>query len=453
MSDNRYSYGTYENYNNPFMPKDPFINRDARHLTKLSFLAGAGVLCFVFVQYVFSFFLVHTGALNEPNFLLNALMTILLTILGIYVPFSFLQRFYSPEDKVVCMNLDTPDKKLFLYALVAGTAAVFSGNYITSGFSGFVSTYDIEFSSFPTENPTNILEYIVFSFEVAIIPAIVEEAAIRGIVMPPLRKYGDRFAIVMSAIIFAIMHSNMLQIPFAFIAGIVLGYFAIATNSLWTAIAIHAANNLLSVISTAVIDNPVASWIYSIATVVLLVAGVCCASKFVKLPHTGLGLTFTPKSEKKFLIASATVFLFISFVYSVYDGDNSTPYVITLLLLIFCSRRYLKANYRQLDILPLSSLSLKTKVALYCATPTVLGGMLILILSAMQTITITSYGGYLFIYAALVVLLFAMFYMIYKILHSKELESKSLYRKSLYVIIAVGVIFMISSFVSNLLMF
>ena len=456
MSDNRYFYGTYENYNNPFTPKDPIVNRDARHLTKLSLLAGVGILCFVLVQYVFSFLILWLRTFVEASFLLDAILTILITIIGIYVPFTVIQRFYSPEDKALCMNLDAPvSKKSFTYALVAGTAAVFAGNYITTGFSGFVSTYDIEFSAYETENPATFLEFLLFIFEVAVIPAIVEEVAIRGIVMPPLRKYGDRFAIIMSAIIFALMHSNMLQIPFAFVAGLVLGYFAISTKSLWTAIAIHAANNLLSAVSAVVIDRPVLSAIYSWGIIALLVAGVLCAKKFIKEPHYSLGLTFAPKSEKRFLLASGAVFLFISFVYSSYEGDRSTPYVLTALLFIFCLRRYLKANNLQRGALPQSSLSTKKKVALYCATPTVIGGLVILILSAMQSVTVTSSGGYLFLYGALATVLGATIYMIYKILHSKSLESKSksVYRKSLYVMIGVCVVMMITSFISNLLMF
>lgn len=456
MSDNRYFYGTYENYNNPFTPKDPILNRDARHLTRLSLLAGVGILCFVLVQYVFSFLVLWLRSFTEPSFMLDAILTILVTIIGIYVPFTVIQRFYTPEDRALCVNLDAPvSKKSFIYALVTGTAAVFAGNYITSGFSGFVSTYDIEFSAYETESPATLLEFLLFIFEVAVIPALVEEVAIRGIVMPPLRKYGDRFAIIMSAIIFALMHSNMLQIPFAFVAGLVLAYFAISTNSLWTAVAIHAANNLLSAVSAVVIDRPVLSVIYMWMIFALLVAGVICAKKFIKEPHYSLGLTFAPKSEKRFLFASGAVFLFISFVYSSYEGNSSAPYILTALLFAVCLRRYFKANNLQRGALPKSSLSLKTQVALYCATPTVVGGWVILILSAMQSVTVTSSEGYFFLYGALAAVLGAAIYMIYKILHSKSLESKSkaVYRKSLYVMIGVCIVMIITSFISNLLMF
>ncbi len=454
MSVNQNSYGTYENYNNPFIPKDPFINREARHLTKLSLLAGTGVLCFIAVQYIFSFIVVGLEFVTEVNFILTALITIIMMILGIYVPFSVIQRFYSPEDRALCVNLNAPhSKKAFLYALVTGTAAVFAGNYIAGGFSNFVSIYDIEFSNYTADEPTGAVEYLLYIFEVAIIPAIVEEVAMRGVVMPPLRKYGDRFAIIMSAIIFALMHSNMQQIPFAFVAGIVLGYFAVSTGSLWTPIAIHAANNLISVVFSAVKESTVINVIFSCVTIALLISGVICAKKYIKEPHYSLGITFAPKSEKKLLLASGTVFLFMSFVYASYKIESTAPYLLTAVLFIFCIRRYLKANKNELNRLPVCSLNLKTKASLYCATPTVIGGMVILIFSAVQTITVTSYEGYLFLYGTLATIIGALIYMIYKILHSKELENKSPYRKSIYVIIAVAVVTMINSFISGLLMF
>ena len=77
----------------------------------------------------------------------------------------------------------------------------------------------------------------------------------RGVVMQPLRKFGDRFAIVASAVLFAILHGNMVQIPFAFVAGLALGYFAIVTNSIWTSVVIHSLNNLSAVIISIYYTN------------------------------------------------------------------------------------------------------------------------------------------------------------------------------------------------------
>jgi membrane protease YdiL (CAAX protease family) len=90
----------------------------------------------------------------------------------------------------------------------------------------------------------------VFILSVSVVPAIVEEIALRAGVLQAMRKYGDWFAIFTSAFIFAVLHGNMIQTPFAFIAGIGLGYVFCATGSIWPGIIIHFINNFTSCIST-----------------------------------------------------------------------------------------------------------------------------------------------------------------------------------------------------------
>ena len=453
MSSNT-GFNPYENFNNPFMAKDPFISREAKHLTKLSLLAGAGLLAFALFRYVASLALAASGVLDESSFSLNAVVSILMTVLGVYVPFTIIHHFYTPQDKELCYNLDLPgSKRAFLLALGAGTMLCFLGNYITAGFTGFVSSFDIEFAALELDPPANVGQFLLFVLQASIIPALVEEVAIRGIVMPPLRKYGDRFAIVMSAIIFALMHGNMQQIPFAFVAGLVLGYFAISTGSVWTSIAIHAATNFVSVLATVSAETFAGPFLFYGLTVALIAAGIYCTRQYIKEPHESLGLTFAPKSERRFMLVSFMVFMFMSFVYSTYSGDRTAPYILTSVLLIFCVRRYLKANKRYLNPLPVSSLNLKTKVALYCSTPTVVTGIILLATTTLQSITVTSTRGYVFLYAALMLLLVWVLYMVYKILNSKIIENKSIYKKTIIVLIGVFVVSMISSFVSNLLMY
>lgn len=89
----------------------------------------------------------------------------------------------------------------------------------------------------------------------AVLPAILEEIVVRGIIMQPLRRFGDKFAIVASALIFGIMHGNMVQIPYTVVAGLFLGYLAVATGSLWPSIILHFINNFYSVALLAAYDN------------------------------------------------------------------------------------------------------------------------------------------------------------------------------------------------------
>ena len=90
---------------------------------------------------------------------------------------------------------------------------------------------------------------------IAVLPAILEEVVVRGIIMQPLRRFGDKFAIVASALIFGIMHGNMVQIPYTIVAGLFMGYLAIATGSLWPSIILHFINNFYSVAVVVAYDN------------------------------------------------------------------------------------------------------------------------------------------------------------------------------------------------------
>jgi membrane protease YdiL (CAAX protease family) len=81
----------------------------------------------------------------------------------------------------------------------------------------------------------------------AVVPAITEELLMRGMIMQPLRRFGNGFALVCSSILFALLHQNMTQAPMAFFAGLALGWASIKTGALWAPILIHFWNNAVSV--------------------------------------------------------------------------------------------------------------------------------------------------------------------------------------------------------------
>ena len=54
-----------------------------------------------------------------------------------------------------------------------------------------------------------------------------EEILFRGLVLDTLRPYGKRFAIFGSAVLFGLFHGNLLQTPYAFGVGLLLGYAAV----------------------------------------------------------------------------------------------------------------------------------------------------------------------------------------------------------------------------------
>ena len=77
-----------------------------------------------------------------------------------------------------------------------------------------------------------------------ILAPITEEILFRGLIMRSLQPFGRKFAIFTSAFLFGIFHGNLVQSPFAFAVGLVLGYVAIEYSILW-AMVLHMFNNLL----------------------------------------------------------------------------------------------------------------------------------------------------------------------------------------------------------------
>lgn len=71
---------------------------------------------------------------------------------------------------------------------------------------------------------------------------IAEELIYRGYIMKSLKKYGANFAIVISSILFGLMHMNPTQSFFAIFVGLVLGYVAMNYSIKWS-ILFHIINN------------------------------------------------------------------------------------------------------------------------------------------------------------------------------------------------------------------
>ena len=78
----------------------------------------------------------------------------------------------------------------------------------------------------------------------AIIPALLEEFLFRGVVRAEYAKYGALSQVIMSSLLFAMLHFSLVRFPLYFFAGVVLALTAGAANSIMPTMIIHVANNL-----------------------------------------------------------------------------------------------------------------------------------------------------------------------------------------------------------------
>lgn len=83
---------------------------------------------------------------------------------------------------------------------------------------------------------------------IAIIPALSEEFAFRGVFFHSLKENGKWFAVILSAFFFGMMHLNFNQFSYTFVIGIVMALAVLATGSIWGSVLVHFTFNGYSVV-------------------------------------------------------------------------------------------------------------------------------------------------------------------------------------------------------------
>ena len=272
-------------------PQQYGMMRDAekKTLRRQSIRAGLCVLAFVLLQYgllrLFSGMPAVCALYNRSDAFAN-LWEILFYLCSMFVPFlvAYLLMDATEKQEVDCFCKPTC-KAAAILAVISGFFFCTLGDFVTNYLVALLESFGFSLEGGTYETPANGMQLVFDILAIGIIPALVEEFSLHGVVMQPMRRLGDKFAIGMSAFVFALMHGNLVQIPFAFIAGIAIGYYVIATDSLWVGIAIHFLNNLYSVILNYLLEaRPTAAeTLYNVVNSVTLVAGIVATVCFVKV--------------------------------------------------------------------------------------------------------------------------------------------------------------------------
>ena len=109
---------------------------------------------------------------------------------------------------------------------------------------------------FPKEEYQNVTDMVGLGgwaiLSVVVCAPILEEILFRGLIFESCReRFGSGVAVLVSALLFGLVHGVPVQIINAFVVGLIFGYIYLRTGSLLSVILLHVVNNGIAYISLA----------------------------------------------------------------------------------------------------------------------------------------------------------------------------------------------------------
>ena len=215
---------------------------DKNRLIRKSFDLGSASLVFLVAfgaQLVFQLIVVALG-LSDAAKTWTIVIGNQLVLLAVTLAFCFGKKV----DFLEITGLRRPPRWYYfpLFILIA-FACVATFAPLAGVFSHLLSKLGYDYN--PTYYiPTESKGLFTLAFlALTLLPLLGEETAVRGVVMSGGRERSPLFAILYTALIFALMHGNLRQIVHQFLLGAVMGYLAYLTGGIYASGTVHLVNN------------------------------------------------------------------------------------------------------------------------------------------------------------------------------------------------------------------
>lgn len=233
------------------LKEEQALNLEKSKFRKLALTVGLTVILVLVLQIISEFLLktlltpLLTGILTQTQ--INFLLTGMTSIISFGIPYLFLQLYIKKDE---LKELPKPSKKdcwkMFFIAIVFVGLIQYIIIYAQAHW-GFRNT--AVYQILDVEGLDNVFTQIIYVLSIAVIPGIIEELFFRKGMIDLTRKYGDKFAIIFSSLIFAVSHLNLAQGVFSFFFGLVMGTLYLKTGTLKYSILIHILNNFYAAFS------------------------------------------------------------------------------------------------------------------------------------------------------------------------------------------------------------
>ncbi|MBR6766983.1 MAG: CPBP family intramembrane metalloprotease [Clostridia bacterium] len=146
---------------------------------------------------------------------------------------------------------------IFSVALLAVISTFFCG-ILTALWSGLLGLIGVS-PDVGTIVPTTSRELMLSVVIAAAIPAVCEELLFRGFVLSAWESRGTKYAVIVSSVLFALMHGNIYGLPSYIFVGLISGYLVFSTDSVYVGMVYHTVyNTACLVINYLTFQEPIA---------------------------------------------------------------------------------------------------------------------------------------------------------------------------------------------------
>lgn len=233
---------------------------------------------------VLSFFIqLITGMLSKalfPSFVASVyyeyLQIPLTTLLSIFIP-SYLYIKNEKKSYLTDFGESVKPDKIMIICIGVGLCLQFLSILVNLPVNILLSSLSVQLSSkFPPATSPFMFVISIISF--AVFPAFFEEILFRGIVFNYYRKYGNKAAILISSLLFALLHLSLPNFLGSFLMGIIFGTVFSYTNRIIYPFITHFTVNASAVIISCLTTvSPIAESFYEDFFIVLLTVSVPAA--------------------------------------------------------------------------------------------------------------------------------------------------------------------------------
>lgn len=214
---------------------------------KITFIYFVSLVLFVGIRIIFNLgFLSNLGEIWQE--IISTLLIQVVVMFFVPLMFYFLLFRKKPKETFSNLGYKKINFKAILICVGIGIIAFFLNIVISSIFNGIITALGYKSSGSSTSGDYSLVNFFVNVVCVAILPALCEEFIHRGLLMRGMfNSISVKHALILSSICFGLMHLNIVQVFYASILGLLIGFVSIIGKSVWPAVIIHFVNNFINV--------------------------------------------------------------------------------------------------------------------------------------------------------------------------------------------------------------